>query len=141
MHRLHLNQKKSTIIDLLYWYTAFVEVAPSDSCMTVAWCSTGDQTAHLWWRLQHGALFTKHPPQLCVVMIGTNDLGLASCGLGEPGIQAAVAGVFSRYFPGCMVAPLSIMDVVTQGMQGLQQHAGQGLMLEACNSMLRCADG
>lgn len=60
-------------------------------------CDTGDQTANLWWRLQNGEIFTKHAPQLSVVLIGTNDLGAASCGVGEPGIKAAVGGVVSRY--------------------------------------------
>ena len=57
----------------------------------------GDQTANLWWRLQNGEIFIKHAPQVSVVLIGTNDLGAASCGVGEPGIQAAVGGVVSRY--------------------------------------------
>ena len=57
----------------------------------------GDQTANLWWRLQNGQVFTKHPPQVSVVLIGTNDLGAASCGVGEPGVKAAVGGVVSRY--------------------------------------------
>ncbi|KAL3157199.1 platelet-activating factor acetyltransferase activity protein [Trebouxia sp. C0009 RCD-2024] len=56
----------------------------------------GDQTSNLWWRLLHGQIFTKHAPQVTVMLIGTNDLGTASCGVGEPGIIAAVPGVFNR---------------------------------------------
>ena len=56
----------------------------------------GDQTANLWWRLQNGDIFTQHPPQVSIVLIGTNDLGAASCGAGEAGAVAAVSGVVSR---------------------------------------------
>lgn len=65
----------------------------------------GDQTANLWWRLQNGEIFTKHAPQVSVVLIGTNDLGAASCGVGEPGIRAAVGGVVSRYYTFRILAP------------------------------------
>ena len=57
----------------------------------------GDQTGNLWWRLLNGQIFLKHPPQVSVMLIGTNDLATASCGVGEPGIIAAVPGVFQRY--------------------------------------------
>ena len=52
-----------------------------------------DQTSHLMWRLQHGEVFIKHPPQVSIVLIGTNDLGAAaSCNVGEPGATAAANG-------------------------------------------------
>lgn len=38
----------------------------------------------------------QHPPQISIVLIGTNDLGAASCGAGESGVAAAVSGVVSR---------------------------------------------
>ena len=56
----------------------------------------GDQVAHLMWRLQHGQLYVKHQPQVIVVMIGTNDLGAASCKGGEPGIADAATGTAQR---------------------------------------------
>ena len=56
----------------------------------------GDQVAHLMWRLLHGQLYMKHQPQVIVVMIGTNDLGAASCKGGEPGIADAAAGTAQR---------------------------------------------
>lgn len=56
----------------------------------------GDQTGNLWWRLQHGQIFKKHAPGVSVMLIGTNDLATASCGVGEPGIKAAVPGVLAR---------------------------------------------
>lgn len=58
--------------------------------------AAGDQTANLWWRLQNGDVFTQHPPQVTIILIGTNDLGAASCGTGASGIIAAVSGVVSR---------------------------------------------
>jgi len=56
----------------------------------------GDQTGNLWWRLQNGDIFMQHPPQISIALIGTNDLGAASCGAGESGVAAAVSGVVSR---------------------------------------------
>lgn len=57
----------------------------------------GDQAMHLLWRLQHGQVFTKHIPQMDVVMIGTNDLGAASCmGQGEAPILQAANGTADR---------------------------------------------
>ncbi len=56
----------------------------------------GDQTGNLWWRLQNGDIFMQHPPQISIVLIGTNDLGAASCSAGESGVDAAVSGVVSR---------------------------------------------
>ena len=48
------------------------------------------------WRLLHGQLYVKHQPQVIVVMIGTNDLGAASCKGGEPGIADAAMGTAQR---------------------------------------------
>ncbi|DBA95218.1 TPA: platelet-activating factor acetyltransferase activity, variant 2 [Trebouxia sp. C0006] len=56
----------------------------------------GDQTGNLWWRLQNGDIFMQHPPQISIVLIGTNDLGAASCSAGMSGVDAAVSGVVSR---------------------------------------------
>ena len=58
--------------------------------------SSGDQTGNLWWRLRNGDIFMQHPPQISIVLIGTNDLGAASCSAGESGVDAAVSGVVSR---------------------------------------------
>ena len=49
------------------------------------------------WRLLHGQLYVQHPPQVLVVMIGTNDLGAASCRGGEPAIAEAAIGAAQRY--------------------------------------------
>ncbi|CAL5221183.1 g3329 [Coccomyxa viridis] len=56
----------------------------------------GDQAAHLMWRLLHGQLYVQHQPQVMVVMIGTNDLGAASCRGGEPAIAEAANGAAQR---------------------------------------------
>ncbi len=69
--------------------------------VTVVFChgrviTIGDQTGNLWWRLQNGDIFTQHPPQISIVLIGTNDLGAASCSAGESGVDAAVSGIVSR---------------------------------------------
>lgn len=55
-----------------------------------------DQSAHLLWRLQHGEVFTRHQPEVAVVLIGTNDLGAAASCEGEPGAIAAVNGTAAR---------------------------------------------
>ena len=60
-------------------------------------CAAGDQTANLWWRLENGDIFTQHPPKVSILLIGTNDLGAASCGVGQSGVEASVSGVVSRY--------------------------------------------
>ena len=58
---------------------------------------------HLLWRLQHGQVFTKHIPQVAVVMIGTNDLGASSCmGQGEDLILQAANGTADRYLIPCL---------------------------------------
>ena len=68
--------------------------------VTVVLChghvTIGDQTGNLWWRLQNGDIFMQHPPQISIVLIGTNDLGAASCSAGMSGVDAAVSGVVSR---------------------------------------------
>ena len=52
---------------------------------------------HQLWRMQHGEIFQKHQPHIAVVMIGTNDLGAASClGKGEAPILQAAAGTADR---------------------------------------------
>ena len=56
----------------------------------------GDQAMHLLYRLQHGQVYRKHPPKLAIVMIGTNDLGAASCLGGESAILQAAAGTVDR---------------------------------------------
>ena len=57
-----------------------------------------DQASHLLWRLQHGEVFVQHPPQVSIVLIGTNDLGAAaSCNVREPGATAAANGTAARY--------------------------------------------
>ncbi|KAL0045781.1 hypothetical protein WJX82_004200 [Trebouxia sp. C0006] len=56
-----------------------------------------DQTSILLWRQQHGEVFLKHPPQVSILLIGTNDLGAAaSCNVGEPGATTAANGTASR---------------------------------------------
>ena len=57
--------------------------------------AAGDQTAHLMWRLQHGQLYEHSQPRLIVVMIGTNDLGAASCS-GAWGIKRSAKGAADR---------------------------------------------
>ncbi len=47
--------------------------------------------------MQHGEIFQKHQPHLAIVMLGTNDLGAASClGSGEAPILQAAAGTADR---------------------------------------------
>ena len=48
------------------------------------------------WRLQHGQLYMHSPPRLIVVMIGTNDLGAASCS-GASGIKKSAKGAAERF--------------------------------------------
>lgn len=58
---------------------------------------SGDQSMHQLWRMQHGEIFQTHQPHVAVVMIGTNDLGAASClGEGEAPILQAAAGTADR---------------------------------------------
>lgn len=56
------------------------------------------------WRLLHGQLYVKRQPQLLVVMIGTNDLGAASCKGGEPAIAQAAIGAAQRYLSVFLIA-------------------------------------
>lgn len=58
----------------------------------------GDQAMHLLYRLQHGQVYKQHQPNLAIVLIGTNDLGAASCLGGEPDIFEAAAGAAERYY-------------------------------------------
>lgn len=51
---------------------------------------------HLLYRLQHGQVYKRHQPKLAVVLIGTNDLGAASCLGGEPAIFKSAAGTVNR---------------------------------------------
>lgn len=52
---------------------------------------------HLLWRLQHGEVFRNHEPRVAIVMIGTNDLGAATClAEGEAPILQAAAGTADR---------------------------------------------
>ena len=81
---------------------------------------SGDQSMHLLWRLQHGQVFVQHQPHLAFVMIGTNDLGAASCLDGETGILQAAAGTVQRYFPHVPPYVSSCMSSVTG--QRLWQH-------------------
>ncbi|KAK9839322.1 hypothetical protein WJX81_008043 [Elliptochloris bilobata] len=56
-----------------------------------------DQTANLWWQLQHGLLPQQNHPEVAVVMIGTNDIGfLDGCSRWEADDLAAVPGISSR---------------------------------------------
>lgn len=56
----------------------------------------GDQAMHLLYRLQHGQVFKQHQPNLAIVLIGTNDLGAASCLGGESDILKSAAGAAER---------------------------------------------
>lgn len=49
------------------------------------------------WRLQNGQLYTHSQPRLIVVMIGTNDLGAASCLGGASGIKKSAKGAAERF--------------------------------------------
>ena len=60
--------------------------------------NAGDQAGNLLWRLENGETFHKHAPKVAVVLIGTNDLGAASCGGGESGITAAASVLVSRWY-------------------------------------------
>lgn len=51
---------------------------------------------HLLYRLQHGQIYKKHQPNLAIVMIGTNDLGAASCLGGESAILQSAAEAAER---------------------------------------------
>lgn len=82
--------------------------------------AAGDQTANLWWRLQNGDVFTQHPPQVTIILIGINDLGAASCGTGASGIIVAVSGVVSRYLH-CLIASGTLHDLGRE--QPNKQHA------------------
>ena len=35
----------------------------------------GDRTEHVLWRIDDSALKTPHSPQVCVIMVGTNNTG------------------------------------------------------------------
>lgn len=71
----------------------------------------GDQTANLWWRLQHAELphpaaqgpvsFLGKAPRVVMVMTGTNDLGAADCHRNAAGLLAAVPGIILR----CIASP------------------------------------
>ena len=66
----------------------------------------GDQASHLLWRLRRGDTFTRHPPAVAVVMIGTNDLGAAACLGGQAAITRAANGTAARCgagWEGCLV--------------------------------------
>lgn len=57
----------------------------------------GDQTAHLWWRVLHGAVFERQQPKLSIILIGGNDLeAAAECGEGSAVMAAAVPQMVSR---------------------------------------------
>ncbi len=52
---------------------------------------------HQLWRMRHGEIFQMHQAHIAIVMIGTNDLGAASClGKGEAPILQAAAGTADR---------------------------------------------
>ena len=53
--------------------------------------AAGDQVDHLMYRLQRRELLKRHPPKVSVLLIGTNDLGAASCfpGGAAPIVRAA----------------------------------------------------
>lgn len=73
---------------------------PTANLVQLVNTAAGDQTAHLWWRLLHGAVFERHQPKLSIVLIGGNDLeAAASCGDGSAVIAAAVPQMVSRYAP------------------------------------------
>lgn len=50
----------------------------------------GDRTEHVLWRMRHGNLKNMEP-EVCVVMIGTNNTGADSSGEIAKGVQAVVA--------------------------------------------------
>ena len=79
------KQQASPAAHVSNWYDALL-------CRLLA----GDQAMHLLWRLQHGQIFEKHQPKLAFVLIGTNDLGAASCLGGEAAILQAAAGTVER---------------------------------------------
>ena len=65
--------------------------------LTCVWPHAEDQASNLLWRMQNGQVFTKHPPKVAIVLIGTNDLGAGgSCGRGEAGATAAANGTAFR---------------------------------------------
>ena len=66
------------------------------SMLMVCLFVSGDQAMHLLWRLRHGQVFERHQPKIAFVMIGTNDLGAASCLGGESAILQAAAGTVER---------------------------------------------
>ena len=69
------------------------------SSVLIVYClaCVGDQSMHQLWRMHHGEIFQKHQPHIAIVMIGTNDLGAASClGKGEAPILQAAAGTADR---------------------------------------------
>lgn len=60
-------------------------------CMMKPNGAAGDQVDHLMYRLQRRELLKRHPPKVSVLLIGTNDLGAASCfpGGAAPIVRAA----------------------------------------------------
>jgi lysophospholipase L1-like esterase len=93
----------------------------------------GDGTEHLRWRLEHGLLDGK-PPELALVMIGTNDLGRPPEVAAE-GVRAIVAKLRERW-PGTRILLLGILPRGATPDDPARQGAA------AANKLLQtCADG
>eukprot|EP00884_Botryococcus_braunii_P013156 jgi/Botrbrau1/21841/Bobra.0190s0055.1 len=56
---------------------------------------SGDETAHLLWRLQNGELGRARPPRLAVFFIGINDIFQSQCGPADA-LPDAAPGIIAR---------------------------------------------
>lgn len=72
----------------------------------------GDQVAHVEWRLMNGEMPIRTGPRAFVLMIGTNDLGAASCYPGEAPLLQAVPGVTARSAPSAISSAQAVVERV-----------------------------
>ncbi|KAK9814717.1 hypothetical protein WJX72_010374 [[Myrmecia] bisecta] len=57
---------------------------------------SGDQTGHLLWRMMNGHLPVVHQPKVAVILIGTNDLGIAFYSDGEQAMMDTAKTITNR---------------------------------------------
>ena len=98
-----------------------VGTPPSPRCTRATWASAGDETAHVLWRLDHGAV-DGLAPKLVVLLIGTNNLG----NVGHTPAQAAagVAAVVANLRAKLPATPVLLLAVLPR-----DREAGDALRL------------